>query len=185
VTTSPKTPSWRSENVTILTQNPWFAVLLQNVRLPDGSTTEYYTLDFAGPAVGVVARRGGRYLLIRQYRFIVDEHVWAIPSGSVQPGEDPAEAAARELLEETGYRASVVRPLLTYYPSYGCSNQRFILFVADQVEEEPEAFDRNEVIDVRWFERDVLLRMLFDNSIVDGLSLVPLALLLLREELGR
>ena len=162
MSTCPTTPSWRSESVTTLTRNPWFAVLHQNVRLPDGSTTEYYTLDFTGPAVGVVARRENRYLLISQYRFIVDEHVWAIPSGSVQLGEEPAEAAKRELLEETGFYTPPVRPLLTYYPSYGCSNQRFVLFVADDVEE-GRPFDRNEVIEVCWFEREELLRMLFDS----------------------
>jgi NADH pyrophosphatase NudC (nudix superfamily) len=45
--------------------------------------------------------------------------------------------------------------------------------------------DRNEVIEVRWFEREEALRMMFDNSIVDGLSLVPLGLLLRRDELDR
>ena len=59
-----------------------------------------------------------------------DEFVWAIPSGGVGEGETEAEAALRELEEETGYRAREAREILSYYPSYGCGNQRFVLFVA-------------------------------------------------------
>jgi len=173
---------WTAEVLGTLTRNPWFGVLLQNVTMPDGSTTRYYTLDFPNPAVGVVVRRGDEFLLIHQYRFIVNEQVWAIPSGGAQEGESPEQAAAREMEEETGYRPS--KPLdhiLEYYPSYGCSNQRFELFVAEDPVLMRDGLDANEVMGSRWFKTDEILEMIRGNQIVDGLSLTPLLLLLLRE----
>ena len=81
---------WKVELLDTLTRNPWFGVLLQKVTQPDGSSEPYYTIDFPHRAVGVVVRRGDEFLFIRQYRFIVDEHVWAIPSGGAEKGESAA-----------------------------------------------------------------------------------------------
>jgi len=165
-------------------ENPWFSVLNQKVRDPAGALKDYHTIAFAGPAVGIIARKGDRYLLIHQYRFIVDEYVWAIPSGGVEAGEALADAALRELEEETGYRASSVEHLLGYYASYGATDQRFELFLADNIEPAEGSFDPDEVLDIGWFTRAQILDMIRENQIVDGLSLTPLAVLLLREELG-
>jgi ADP-ribose pyrophosphatase len=173
---------WRSELVRTLTRNPWFAVVEQKVTRPDGSTTPYFTIDFPRPSVGVVVRRAEHFLLIRQYRFIVGEYVWAIPSGGVEPGEDPSIAAAREMEEETGYRTrKPLRHLFGYYPSYGCGNQRFELYLADDPIQVKETVDPQEVMSTRWFSRDELVAMIARNQIVDGLSLTPLLALLLED----
>ena len=175
---------WKVELLDTLTRNPWFGVLLQKVTRPDGGTAPYYTIDFPHCAVGVVVRRGDEFLLIHQYRFIVDELVWAIPSGGAEKDESAADAAAREMEEETGYRPS--RPLehlVGYYPSYGCGNQRFELFLAEDPLRVREAADTDEVISTRWFKKEELLGMIQRNEIVDGLSLTPLLLVLLRDAL--
>jgi ADP-ribose pyrophosphatase len=175
---------WPAKIVETLLHNPYFSVLLQHVIVPDGTERVYYTVNFAAPAVGVIARRGSDILLVRQYRFIVDEFVWAIPSGGVAKGEPVASAAARELEEETGYRAGVLEPLMYCYASYGCSNQRYEIFLADHLEETGVALDCNEVLEARWFSREELLELILNNGVVDNLSLSPLLLILLREALA-
>jgi 8-oxo-dGTP pyrophosphatase MutT (NUDIX family) len=171
---------WKAELVRTLTRNAWFGVVEQKVTRPDGSTVPYFTIDFPRPSVGVVVRREDEFLLIRQYRFIVGEYVWAIPSGGVEPGEDPGVAAAREMEEETGYRArGPLRHLFGYYPSYGCGNQRFELYLADDPLQVKTSPDPREVISTHWFGRDELARMIARNQIVDGLSLTPLLAVLL------
>jgi len=133
----------------------------------------------------VVVRRRNEFLFIRQYRFIVDEHVWAIPSGGAEKGESPVEAAAREMEEETGYRPSKpLEHILGYYPSYGCGNQRFELFLAEDPVPVGEMADPREVISTRWFSKQEVLAMIRRNEIVDGLSLTPLLLLLVRDMLS-
>jgi ADP-ribose pyrophosphatase len=176
---------WSATVIDTLATNPYFSVLLQHVTVPDGTHRNYYTLNFATPAVGIVARRGTDVLLVKQYRFIVDEYVWAIPSGGVAESETSYAAAARELKEETGYTALSMSPLLHCYASYGCSNQRYDIFLAEDVEESGSPIDANEVLDVRWFSSDELVALIQANGIVDNLSLSPLLLVLLEDKMGR
>lgn len=172
---------WRVKDVQTAHENPWYSVLLQRVEVTDGSPRDYYTIYFPRPAVGVVARRGTDILLLRQYRFIVDEFVWAIPSGGIEKGETAEQSALRELQEETGYRARSIRHLLNCYASYGCSNQQFQIFLTEDVEPIPDSFDQNEVMETRWFTRGEVLAMIRANQIVDNLSLSPLLQILLED----
>lgn len=176
---TPQEKNWRVAEQEELTANPWFRVLKSKVEMPDRNFTTYYTLDFLRAAVGIIPRRPGEILLIRQYRFIIDEFVWAIPSGGVEKSEDFVEAARRELFEETGYQAKKISLLQHYYPSYGCGNQEFHLYLAEDLEGEPKAPDKNEVLEARWFKDDEVKEMIFANQIVDGLSLTPLLQLFL------
>jgi 8-oxo-dGTP pyrophosphatase MutT (NUDIX family) len=172
---------WSATIVETLAANPYFSVLLQDVVVPDGSHRTYFTLHFPTPAVGIVARRGTDVLLLKQYRFIVDEYVWAIPSGGVADGETPRDAAVRELLEETGHTARSLAPLMHCYASYGCSDQRYEIFLAEGLEESGSPIDGNEVLEFRWFSKEELLALIASNGIVDNLSLSPLLLVLLED----
>jgi ADP-ribose pyrophosphatase len=165
---------WRARLRRKLVETPYFSVLLQDVTVPDGTARQYYTIAFPGPAVAVIPYRDQEILLVRQYRFIVDAYVWAIPSGGTTSDETSADAALRELQEETGYTAGVVEPLVWYYASYGCSDQRFETFVARNLRPTGASFDANEVIETRWFSRAEIFDLIRSNGIVDGLSLAPL-----------
>ena len=68
------------------------------------------------------------------------------------------------------------------YASYGCSDQRFDIFLANEVVAGEKDFDRTEVLDVRWFRREEVLELINQNGVVDNLSLSPLLLVLLREQ---
>jgi 8-oxo-dGTP pyrophosphatase MutT (NUDIX family) len=72
--------------------------------------------------------------MVRQYRHGSREVTLEIPGGIVDPGEDPAEAAARELIEETGYRAAGVRPLGSLNPNPALFGNRVYTFLAENVE---------------------------------------------------
>ncbi|HEY7993589.1 MAG TPA: NUDIX hydrolase [Candidatus Eremiobacteraceae bacterium] len=174
---------WTTRSVETLASNPYFALLLQHVTVNDGTDRQYYTIQFPSPAVGIVARRGNDVLLVRQYRFIVDEFVWAIPSGGTAPGELLADAALRELEEETGYRARSIEPLMHCWASYGCSDQRYEIFLAPEVEHTGNQHDANEVLEVRWFSREELTDLILNNGVVDNLSLSPLLFILFRDGL--
>ena len=178
---TPEEKRWQVTDRKVVTRNPWFQVVESSVRMPDDRTTTYHILDFLGAAVGVVAHRDGQILLIRQYRFIIDEFVWAIPSGGIKAGEDPRVAAERELVEETGYQAGRITRIHSYYPSYGCGNQQFHLFLAEEISRAPDVFDRNEVLEVRWFPIAEVKEMILDEHLVDGLSITPLLYLAAKE----
>jgi ADP-ribose pyrophosphatase len=179
--TKSKASEWQITHSSPAHENPYFSVLQSDVIVPGGEHRDYYTISFPRPAVGVIARRGEQVLLIHQYRFIVDEFVWAIPSGGASDSETLASAALRELEEETGYTAAAIAPFMHCYASYGCSNQRFEIFLAENLRKLDSDFDRSEVLDTRWFSRTELLALIEQNGIVDNLSLSPLLLLLLRD----
>ena len=184
--TENKQRPWQPGAVRNRVDNPYFSVVTQEVTAPDGSDRLYHIVQFPRPAIGVVVRRGADFLLLRQYRFIVDEYVWAIPSGGVEEGESLEQAAMRELREETGLTAGSLRLLMKCYASYGCSNQQFVIFLAEQLQsiEGGNGHDPNEVISWRWFTREEVVHMVRANEIVDNLSLSPILLVLLTDVLA-
>ncbi|WP_083338791.1 NUDIX domain-containing protein [Chromobacterium sphagni] len=107
---------------------------------------------------------------------LIAHAVWAIPAGGVDAGETAAVAAKRELLEETGYTAAKWRTFLTYFPTCGSSDQRFEIFLVHGLTQVNERFDRNKVMEVRWFGAVEAAQMVDDCEIVDGLSLTPILL---------
>jgi len=87
-------------------------VIREAVRLPDGRVVpEYWRFIMAVFSVMYAETEDGRVIVLRQYRHGPRTTVLSLPAGHVEAGEEPAAAAARELLEETGYQADVWQPL--------------------------------------------------------------------------
>ena len=72
-----------------------------------------------GSAVMMAVDEKKRILLVRQYRLPAGQKMWELPAGRLDPGENPLQAAKRELIEETGNRARKWRKLRSYYASPG------------------------------------------------------------------
>jgi 8-oxo-dGTP pyrophosphatase MutT (NUDIX family) len=147
------------------------------VRLPDGTVIpDYHVVDYPGEAVAVVPiGDDGRVLLIDHYRVITDTRGWEVPAGGIEPGESVAEAAARELLEETGYAAGEWQPLGRYHPSNGSSNQVFHVTVARGLARRSDPIDVNETLGLRWFTPAEVRRLVLANEIPDGLTVTALS----------
>lgn len=111
-----------------------FRVRRSLVRSPSsGDAHPFFSIE-ADPWVNVVpVTDDGQLVMVRQYRHGSREVTLEIPGGIVDPGEDPAEAAARELVEETGYRAAHVRPLGSLNPNPALFGNRVHSFVAEGV----------------------------------------------------
>jgi 8-oxo-dGTP pyrophosphatase MutT (NUDIX family) len=110
--------------------SPWVDVRLADVELPDGRRFDHHLLRVR-PSAGIVATDDAdRVLLIWRHRFIPDTWGWEIPGGRIEPEEDAATAAARELEEETGYRAGPLRPLLSVRPTPGLTDSVHHVFHA-------------------------------------------------------
>jgi ADP-ribose pyrophosphatase len=105
-------------------------VRVDAVRLPSGREGVREVLVHPGSVAVLPVTAGGEILLVRQRRYAVGEALTEIPAGMLDPGEDPATAAARELLEETGHVAATWREVTAFYPSAGYTSERLTLFLA-------------------------------------------------------
>ncbi len=126
---------------------------LDTVRYPDGSTGELEMIRHSGAAavVPVASDPQGRdpvLLLIRQYRYATGGPLWEIPAGRLTPGEDPADCARRELLEEVGVTAGRIERLTTIWTTPGFTDERIHLFWAADLKAGAHAREPDEFIEV-------------------------------------
>jgi len=123
-----------------LAQGKLLRMRRETVRVPDGSVASRELIEHPGAVAILALDDAGRVLLIRQYRHPVGAELWEIPAGLRDvSGEPPHRTAQRELLEETGYRASDWRVLADFFSSPGYSTERLRIFLARGLTEVPAA----------------------------------------------
>ncbi len=114
--------------------------------------------------------------LLRNQRPIVGETLWEIPAGTLEPGEDPAHAAVRELEEETGYSAGRWQRLKAFFPSPGVLSETTHLFVASELTAGAMRLEPDEQIEPQIIPWKQALTWATDGTIRDAKTLVALLL---------
>ena len=135
-----------------------------------------------GAVVILPVKADGRLVLIRNYRIAVDDHLWEIPAGKLERGEEPLDAAGRELREETGYTARSIRKLGAFHTSPGFADELIHAYVAEQLEFVGQALEPGEEIEVEELDRAEVLAMIADGRIHDGKTM---AVVLMWDRLDR
>ncbi|WP_342414723.1 NUDIX hydrolase [Paenibacillus sp. FSL R10-2782] len=133
---------------------------VDTVELPDGSTGKREIVKHPG-AVAVLALNEGKMLVVDQYRQAMGRCEVEIPAGKLEKGEDPMEAAGRELREETGYTAKSLKLLHSFYTSPGFADEIIHLYVAEELElgeMEPDEDEFLELFEVTLEEAQSLIR---------------------------
>lgn len=155
------------------------SVDLDTVQFPDGSTGTLEMVRHPGAAAVIPflddpAAPDPRILLLRQYRWAVEDYLWEIPAGTLDGGEAPESCAHRELREEAGATAAALHHLTTICTTPGFTDEIIHLYVATgltRVAAAPEADEFLEVHEVHWSE---VGRRIRSGLIRDGKSLVAL-----------
>jgi ADP-ribose pyrophosphatase len=149
-------------------------------QLPDGSERTYPVL-VVGPAVAILAfADDDRVVLVRQYRHLQRGPSWELPGGGVQPGEDPAAAAQRELREEGGYRAGRLTFLTRFLPSAAYLDEDAHCFIGEELVADPLASDDDEFFERRVIPFREALAMALDDRITESVSKLALLAAALR-----
>jgi ADP-ribose pyrophosphatase len=123
--------SWRTLGRGYVYRSPWCTFRVDEVELPGGTE-----IECGGFAAVVPLTSRGEVVLVRQWRQPLGAFTLELPSGGVDAGEEPGEAAGRELFEETGYRAEELKHLASVHTSTGRSTEVCHLFLGRVVKDE-------------------------------------------------
>jgi ADP-ribose pyrophosphatase len=152
---------------------------VDTVRYPDGSTGEIEMFRHPGASAVVpflTDPEGDdpQVLLIRQYRYATGGYLWEVPAGRLDPGEDPAHCAARELREETGCTAERVERLTTIWTTPGFCDEQIHLFQASGLTQGQAHREQDEFLTVEPRLLSEALAMVERGEIRDSKTVVSL-----------
>ncbi len=156
---------------TTIYEGPVFGIRRDEVIEPSGVRAIREVITHPGSVVVLPVLPDGRILLIRQYRHATRQYLWELVAGRMDPGETPKAAAARELIEETGYRAKRFRVFLDVFPTPGFLEERMFILLAEGLtagEAEPE---EDEKIVSRAYNRKELEEMMRGGKLRDAKSI--------------
>lgn len=159
------------EEVTIKTE-PVFkgkviSLQIEHVKLPNGETATREVVKHPG-AVAVLAIHDNKMIVVEQYRKALGRSQVEIPAGKLEPGEDKAEAAKRELKEETGYSCGEVRLINSFYTSPGFADEILHLYVADRLTAGVAKPDEDEFLDCEAITLDTAKQYIKEGRISDA-----------------
>jgi ADP-ribose pyrophosphatase len=171
---------WRRHGTHYLYLSTWYDLRQDEITLPGGERTTFTFVEHPGFASVVPVTADGRIVLIRSFRYTVDQWVWEVPAGGFgnQPGRSPAEVVRAELAEETGYAIrGELRHVASYFHGIGNSHTRAHVFLATGVEPAgPQALDDTEQIEIHPLPIARALDLVRTGEMEDGASSFALLL---------
>jgi ADP-ribose pyrophosphatase len=151
-------------------------VAIDTQTAPDGQTLRRDLILHPGAVVILPILDREHVVLLRNYRFVIDETLWEVPAGTREPDEPPEECAQRELLEETGYHAARWRSLGFLYASPGVLDEKLHLFVAEELTPGPASPEPDEQLEPVTVRLDDAIRMCLSGEIKDAKTVTSLLL---------
>ena len=143
------------------------------VLLPNGKEGRREVVEHPG-GVGILALDGDDVLLVRQYRYALGQELWELPAGKLEPGEEPFEAAKRELAEECGLTADRFVDLQPFYPTVGYCSEVIYTWLATGLHPVPMHLDEGEFLTPEKVPFAEALAMVLDGRIRDGKTVAGL-----------
>lgn len=140
---------------------------VDTVALPNGETAKREIVKHPG-AVAVLAIHEGRMIVVEQYRKPLERSLVEIPAGKLEPGEDPLEAAKRELEEETGFRCDTLKPIFSFYTSPGFADEILHVYFAEQLVPGEVRLDEDEFLDIEFLTLEAAQQYIADGRIRDA-----------------
>lgn len=170
-------------------RGPVFQITSDVVKEPSGATVRRDIVRHSGSVVILAAentsllQRGKkrvrnqeepRVLLIKQYRYTVNDEMWELPAGRIDEGEDELPAAKRELLEETGFTAERWKRVLYFYVSPGFLDETMAVYLAEGLRPGEAQPEEDEFIVARFFPLTRAVGMVMKGAIRDAKTIASI-----------
>jgi ADP-ribose pyrophosphatase len=159
---------------TIVYESDWINLYTDKVQYDDFIIDKYHVVHSVHESIGIIIENDrDEILLIKSFRYVIGREEWEIPAGRIENGEDGVTAARREAKEETGYEIKDIEKICSFNPNNGTSDLTIHLYRA-KVGSCVCDFDRNEVLETVWKPKESIMKMLRDNDIRCGVSIIAL-----------
>jgi len=159
-----------------------FDVATMQIPGNDGKSHRREVVVHPGAVVILPLLADQQVAMIRNERFAVDLTLWELPAGTLEPDEDPADCAGREVVEETGYQAAKITKLTDFYTSPGICTERMWAYLAEDLTHVGQDLDESERITVEVLPLNQTMQMIEAGDIRDGKTI---ATLLYYKQFGR
>jgi 8-oxo-dGDP phosphatase len=172
---------WRTFGERAVYESPYVWLGQVDVELPGGKRFWHDVIRLHRAAAMLLVDGASRVLLLWRHRFVQDRWGWELPGGLVDEDEEPAEAARRELEEETGYRAGQVEHLIAFQPRAGTIDGELFAFVGREPERVCEPTEVDEAVRIEWVPLAAIPGMIVAGEIWNAGSLVALLRFLMKD----
>lgn len=135
-----------------------------------GQAAQYSFIEIK-PGICVIIKTGDKYVLLKEYRYPIKQWTYEFAAGIIDDGEQPVDAAKREVEEETGYVADKITELGEFYPSFGATNEVIHLFFAECSEKHREHREYTEFITYELAEQEKIEELIANGEFKHGAGL--------------
>lgn len=170
---------WRTFGERTVYEDAYVRLGQADVEVPGGERIWHDVIRLHRGALMVLLDDQDQVLMLWRHRFVPDRWGWELPGGLVDSDEEPSAAAARELEEETGYRAGDVEYIGSFQPMPSMADAERLMFLGTDPERVGEPTDLSEAARVEWIPLESIPRMIDEGEIWSASSLVALARVLL------
>lgn len=166
---------WKTTEATEIYDNPWVKISHRAVKTPNHTNAIYGKVHFKNLAVGIIpVLDDNRLVLVGQQRYTLGDYSWEIPEGGCLLGNDPLQAAKRELREETGWTAAYWKQVLLLHTSNSVTDERALIFLATMLEDSMAQPDHTEKIKLKYASLEQCVQMINRGEISDAMSVSAL-----------
>ena len=141
---------------------------LDTVELENGGTAKREIVHHHGGACVLAVTPDEEIYMVRQFRYAFGRELWELPAGKLEAGEDPFEAAKRELAEECGVTADEYVHLGDVYPTVGYCTEVIYTWLARGLHQTQQHLDEDEFLDVHRVPFEKAFQMVMDGTICDS-----------------
>lgn len=165
--------NWKTISSKYVYKDQWFIARADSCEMPDKRIVEpYYVLEFPDWCNVVVVTEDEKIIMVRQYRHAVGKTTIELPGGIIDKNETPAQAATREVLEETGYTITNLQLLYTTSPNPAINNNTAHFFIAKATKQiDAQNTDPFEELDVLLLDKKEVLQMIERSEIIHGVQI--------------
>lgn len=167
---------WKTLSSKYIYDDRWFRARADSCQFPDGRIIEpYYIVELPDWCNVILVTKDERVILVRQYRYPIDQATYELPGGVIEKNEDPKLAAKREMEEETGYTSDDIEFLMKLSPNPAVNNNTAYFFLVRNavptVSTNPDLF---EDIDIVSFSKEEIIAFVQGNQMSHGVQVGPM-----------